>query len=518
MAEAMRKKNNLADKNPEIAAEWHPTKNGNITPAEVACGSHTKYWWVCSLGHEYEQSPNKRVYRGYNCQYCSGHKALKGFNDLATINPTLAKEWHPTKNGGLTPFDVTVGSGKQVWWQCPIGHDYQAVIRDRNTDNTQCPVCNKFRQTSFPEQAIFYYVRQLYPDATNKYREIFSHTMELDIYIPSIRLGIEFDGANWHKTEKQHEREVKKYKICKENNITLFRIKEDTDEHWRDVADGIWNIKKVKKLTELENTIQTIMDSLDRDSNMLTRKNPLCFQSSIKVDLERDRTEILSYLSEIKNSLDTERPDVAAKWNYEKNGILTPAMFTVSSNQIVWWQCPDCGHEWKSSVNSMTREGRNGCKKCADAVRGSNFTKICVKKKGSLAETMPELVDEWHPTKNAPLTPLNITAGKNEPVWWRCRVCEHEWPASPANRKKGSGCPCCSGRVPKSGVNDLATKFPELLEEWDYNKNSSLDPSKLLPGSSKKAWWKCKRCGYEWPTIISNRTKGHGCRKCARKK
>ena len=35
--------------------------------------------------------------------------------------------------------------------------------------------------------------------------------MELDIYIPSIRLGIEFDGANWHNSTTQLEREEKKY-------------------------------------------------------------------------------------------------------------------------------------------------------------------------------------------------------------------------------------------------------------------------------------------------------------------
>ena len=65
------------------------------------------------------------------------------------------------------------------------------------------------------------------------------------------------------------------------------------------------------------------------------------------------------------------------------------------------------------------------------------------------------------------------------PMWARVE-------ASPNNRKKGVGCPCCSGRVPKSGVNDLATLHPELLKEWDYQKNADLEPSKLLPGSGKR--------------------------------
>lgn len=75
--------------------------------------------------------------------------------------------------------------------------------------------------------------------------------------------------------------------------------------------------------------------------------------------------------------------------------------------------------------------------------------------------------------KNGDLTPNDITAGKFKPVWWLCPKCGYEWQASPNNRKRGIGCPCCSGRVPKTGVNDLETLYPELLKEWNYERNSS---------------------------------------------
>ena len=113
---------------------------------------------------------------------------------------------------------------------------------------------------------------------------------------------------------------------------------------------------------------------------------------------------------------------------------------------------------------------------------------------------------------------LMIFRRDGKPVWWLCSQCGHEWQASPNNRKKGVGCPCCSGRVPKIGVNDLATLYPELLEEWDCSQNKDLDPGQLLPGSGKKAWWKCSQCGYEWQTGIASRTKGHGCPKCSKRK
>lgn len=342
--------------------------------------------------------------------------------------------------------------------------------------------------------------------------------MELDIYIPSIRLGIEFDGANWHNSAAHFKREKKKYDICKAHQITLIRVKENVESRWIDVADAIYYIPRVRTYTELEETINAILDSIDRNSNMWTRKNPLYFHSAIRANLERDRADILSYLSEVKDSLAEIRPDVVKCWDYSKNGNLSPNMFTVSSNQIIHWKCPDCDHEWQCSINSMTRPGRYGCAECSKSRRGVSFTKQVVKRVGSLAETMPELAKEWHPTRNGTLTPNDISAGRFQPVWWLCPRCGYEWEASPNNRKKGVGCPCCSGRVPKSGVNDLATLYPDLLKEWDYQKNTGFDPSKLLPGSGKKAWWKCSQCGHEWETIIASRTKGHGCPKCSRRK
>ncbi|MEI3085313.1 MAG: hypothetical protein V8S87_04535 [Oscillospiraceae bacterium] len=84
--------------------------------------------------------------------------------------------------------------------------------------------------------------------------------------------------------------------------ITLFRVKERTGENWKDVADVVYTVPKKGK-PELQLTIQTIIDSIDVDSNMWTRKNPQRIHSAVIVDLERDANEIREYLSPIKNSL-----------------------------------------------------------------------------------------------------------------------------------------------------------------------------------------------------------------------
>ena len=498
--------NDLATTNPEIAKEWHPTKNGDLKPTDVIAGSKRKVWWLCSEGHEYKQAIDYRTARGQSCPYCSGHKAWKGLNDFETKYPETAKEWHPTKNGKLKPSDVTFGSGKKVWWKCPVGHEYQAVIRDRGIGQTNCPICNSQRFTSFGEQSVFYYMKKYFSDAKNRYSDLFDTSMEFDVYIPSKKIAVEYDGAYWHQTDNEYRRELKKYKFCKENKIFLYRVKEQNHQKWTDVADKIYYIPVTRRsdFSELEQDIRLIIEEVD--VSIIT-----------DIDILRDKNEIQTYLNKIDNSLADIRPDVAAKWNYEKNGILTPNMFSVGSNEIVWWKCSDCGREWKSSINSMTAT-KYSCAICSKKQRGKTFTKLMVKRRGSLAETMPELAKEWHPTKNGDLTPQKITAGRFKPVWWLCPKCGYEWQSSPNNRKKGVGCPCCSGRVPKKGINDLATKYPDIAKDWNYERNYPLKPDDFLPGSGKKVWWKCPECGYEWQAVVRERAKGFcKCPNCSEK-
>lgn len=132
------KKQSLQEAYPEIAAEWHPTKNGTITPDDVTPGSPKKMWWICQKGHEWQAAISDRV-RGSGCPYCSGKKVLPE-TSLAAINPELAAQWNPTKNGELTPEQVAPFSYRKVWWLCPNGHEWEAQISNRSNGNG-CPYC-----------------------------------------------------------------------------------------------------------------------------------------------------------------------------------------------------------------------------------------------------------------------------------------------------------------------------------------------------------------------------------------
>lgn len=207
--------NSLAEKYPDVAKEWHPTKNGELTPWDVSRCSSVRVWWQCSCGHEWDAVICDRVRSNSGCPYCNNRRLLPGFNDLVTRYPDIAREWHPTKNGDLTAFDITYVSHKKVWWIGKCGHEWDMSVNARTYHHNNCPYCS------------------------NK------------------RLLVGF------------------------------------------------------------------------------------------------------------NDLATTHPDVAAEWNIEKNGDLTPKDLVGGSGKRVWWKCSVCGNEWESKVYSRTTVNGRGCSVCS---------------------------------------------------------------------------------------------------------------------------------------------------------
>jgi hypothetical protein len=138
--------NSLATLYPQVAALWHPTKNGELSPTQVIAGSNKQYWWLCDKGpdHEWQASANSQIHKqGYTgCPYCMG-KRLSVTNSLATRFPNIAAEWHLTKNEPLRPSDVIAGTQQKVWWQCQkvASHEWQASVNNRTGHNSGCPYC-----------------------------------------------------------------------------------------------------------------------------------------------------------------------------------------------------------------------------------------------------------------------------------------------------------------------------------------------------------------------------------------
>lgn len=136
--------------------------------------------------------------------------------------------------------------------------------------------------------------------------------------------------------------------------------------------------------------------------------------------------------------------------------------------------------------------------------------------KEPLTITHPELCMEWS-ERNFPFLPQDETAQSYSKVWWKGK-CGHEWYASIHNRAskhRNAGCPYCAGRELLRGYNDLVSRVPQLLEQWDYNTNVDLDPYKMYWKSSMKVGWICEK-GHRWVTSVRNRISGNGCPICAK--
>lgn len=202
-----------------------------------------------------------------------------------------------------------------------------------------------------------------------------------------------------------------------------------------------------------------------------------------------------------ENDMATAAPEVAKLWHPTRNGDLKPSDVTSGSKKRLWWQC-EKGHEWQAAVNSVT--AGNGCPYCAG--------KRAIPGETDLATTHPHILARWS-DKNT-LHPTDVTAGSDKKVWW---VCEkgHQWEATVYSVvSDGCGCPYCAGKRAIPGETDLATRYPELMTQWDFEKNT-LDPSGLMAGDHRKVWWKCG-LGHSWRASIYSRTreKATGCPYC----
>ena len=97
--------------------------------------------------------------------------------------------------------------------------------------------------------------------------------------------------------------------------------------------------------------------------------------------------------------------------------------------------------------------------------------------------------------------------------------CDHIHPegegARPDHYKNEHGCGICNGKIVVEGINDLATKRPDIAKEWHPTKNGNLKPTQVTCRSHKKVWWLCLDCGYEWEAEVHGRVvRGDGCPNC----
>lgn len=416
--------NDLRTVNPVLAAQWDTARNGNLRPEDVMAGSEKKVWWVCSLGHSWRAAVYSRNSAGHGCPYCAGQKVLPGFNDLATKNPILSREWDYERNAPVTPEEVTERSNRKVFWKCSRLHSWKDTVNHRYTGRG-CPYCTG--------------------------QKILPGFNDLKTTHPQL-------AAEWDQDKNG------------------FLTPED-------VMAG--SEKKVWWACPLGHSWQAVVYS---------RKNgtgcPYCTGRKVLPGF---------------NDLATVRPDIAAEWDVEGNCGISSDQVSPTTNRKFSWIC-EKGHRWKAGTAERSRG--DGCPYCSG--------KRIMPGTGDLSHTFPELVKQWDWERNGNIDPERIAPSSKRKVWW-IGECGHSWQAAPSNRIYGAGCPYCTGRAVLTGFNDLATTHPQIAAEWCRERNEGFSPETVHGGSWRYAWFRCRH-GHEWHARIISRTSGNtGCPYCAKR-
>lgn len=560
----------FGDNYPELLKEWDYDRNIGIDPFKLVSKSSIKVHWLCAKGHKWEAIVASRTrHNGTGCPVCAGKTIEKGFNDFKSQQSILMKEWDFKRNNEmlLFPDKVTCHSAKKVWWICPsCGNSYKSAISHR-VNGTACPKCANELKTSFCEQAIYYYLSKVFK-TDNRWNRI---GKEIDIFIYELNLGIEYDGEFYHQGKKSLMKEKEKYEELKDKGITLIRVKENfKNKKLKSYADYTIEVNKINYDREIPKIINKIVDYINFRWNLDVK---------IEINLKKERQDIYNqYIMQKKeNSVAALFPDKIKDWDYRKNKI-SPDNITPGSSKIIWWRCKE-GHSYESILanhikhnckcqycsNQKVLKGFNDlesrfpnrakdwdyeknhilpsdilpfsnkkywwkCKKGHSYLTTPNArcskTKhagcpICSGRKilvgyNDLKSQRPKIAEEWDYKKNKS-NPENYTIGSNYKAYWKCKK-GHSYLASIYSRTKkenGTGCPVCNGKKVLVGYNDFKSQRPDLLIDWDYDKNI-IKPDEAYVNSMKKVHWKCHNCGNEWETTLYSRcVQNRGCNVCS---
>ena len=550
-------------------------------------------------------------------------KLIVGQNDLATVNPNLAAEWHPTKNDPLLPSQVTYGSNKKVWW---LG-EWEAVISRRSGRGHGCPLCRKSRPktheefcktiyevnpfieiigtyvksnvkvsvrckkcgfewstkpntlqqghgcprcaktgTSRSEQYLCVFMEQVFGIESVLNRDKTSIGLELDVVCGNH--AWEYGSWFWHKPKRKQAIDLEKYERCRKRGITLHIIYDSCAGERSKIPSSIcfdydlWQEIDHKTLKRIcingakEISPDVDLSSIDWESIEIesTRRCRALSPEEYSAEVESiyngkiiiDSASFKSITNRVKAHCTScgntwspfayslvqghgcrkcaydlaviNRVGVTAKKTHDmfiedlrkKNRLYASGQFHLLGNYIgstekIPCQCNVCNHKWNASSQSLLT-GR-GCPKCGYRAAG----KLTSERKRLDSQTFKNRIAEKSPS----LELLSDYKCAKEKIKTRCRKCGYTWAASPVSLNAGSLCPACANHVVFRGHNDLATVNPNLSAEWHPIKNGSLTPADVVAGSTKRVWWQCSK-GHEWKAQICERHRRNlGCPLCA---
>lgn len=550
----------LAARCKDLSSEWHPTKNGDLFPECIAPNSMKKVWWICMKDHEWQATVNNRTH-GTGCPYCSGRR-VNAQNSLAALNPSLAKEWHPDKNGIHLPETFRPGSGKRVFWLCTRKHEWAATIHTRSK-GIGCPYCanraackDNSLSTLKPTVASEWHPRNNFPltpesvvagshklawwkcKLGHEWRAGIKNRTLAGQGCPSCAGSLVSDRNRFSFAHPELHRE---WHGRKNGNLSPDQVSAFSGKKvwWKCIKGHEWRTTvasrssgtgcphcwpKAISLIELRiyAELKGLFDRVELDKRIKNLKVDM-FVPAINTAIEIDG----KYWHRTKLALDARKSELIRATGAHLIRVRELPLERISPNDVmVESLAKDQFEVIRALLNAMLDQfDPSGPfpKVIRKYLADGNFMntgfysaqihrRIYALPGKSLAALMTGLANEWHPKMNGRLTPEDVTPGHTHKVWWRCAR-RHEWQAILRNRAKGSNCPYCSGKL-ASADHCLAARSPRLAAQWDKAMNGALTPAAVTPKSHLKVWWSCAK-GHGWRATISGRSAGFGCPFCA---
>ena len=151
------------------------------TKIELICPNHGS--WL---------SVSEHIFKGGGCPTCAG-KIVNHVNSFGDNFKDILSEWDYNKNP-ISPYEISYGSNKKVWWICPKNHSYDMAPKQRTISNPQgCPFCSNMR------------VGESNSIATLKSEWISEWNFDRNAENNPFNIGIQSNQKIWWKCDKGHE-------------------------------------------------------------------------------------------------------------------------------------------------------------------------------------------------------------------------------------------------------------------------------------------------------------------------
>ena len=448
----------LFEEYPALIGELDNNKNSYDSLKKITCCSSKSIYWLCEKGHSYEMSALNKI-KSKGCPICNNKRVQRGINDLETwckenSRLQILEDWDYSKNS-VTPVELTYGSNQKIWFKCHIcGYEWKTVINSRTYQHSDCRMCSRRVNSSFPEQCIFYYLSAYYPDTINGDRNILEG-YELDVWVPSLNFAIEYDGKIWHSDKNK---DIDKDRLCNEKGIVLYRIREKGSN----ILDSEHSLSFEYEYGDWP-SLSSIITEILLDTGM----------QNVDVNIQRDEYVIKEryYKQSLNNSLKKLYPELSKEWHPTKNGNITPDLVQPETHDRYFWICK-LGHTYQASPKNRVRL-KSGCPYCANQKILKGFN--------DLETTHPIIALDYNNEKNLRKS-YEVSKGCSDFVWLKCHKCGYEFYYQLSTYvSRGGLCPVCSPngktkyqKVLKYETMELFDTLPQAAESISNNKENNV--------------------------------------------